>query len=282
MGCLFILQQLMNKEMNENKIPEMLEEMIQISRGAGDITLKYYDDPEKSIKIKNDDSPLTKADLESDKYIADKLEELWDIPIVSEEKYADYDLRKNYTDFFLVDPLDGTKEFIEGNGEFTVNIAYMKDKKPIMGVIYTPATGVTYFAAEGFGSYVEDSDGIKKLPVTELESDKLIATGSRKHTTYLDSSFMKMNYIENVIPAGSSLKFCRVAMGYAHLYPRFQGSMEWDIAAGHIIAKEAGCKLLDLKTMKEPEYNKESLLNNYFLVIGQGLDVSSIKIPDIE
>ncbi|UGV40313.1 3'(2'),5'-bisphosphate nucleotidase CysQ [Methanococcoides orientis] len=267
--------------MDENTFPKMLVELIDISRNAGKIILNYYNDSRKCIEIKEDNSPLTKADLESDKYIATRLKELYDIPIVSEENYPDHNVRKDYTDLFFVDPLDGTKEFIEGNGEFTVNIAYVKNNKPVMGVIYTPVTKTTFFAAEDFGSYMEDPEGIKELPLCETKSDILTATGSRKHATSLDSEFMQMNNVDQVVPAGSSLKFCKVAMGHAHLYPRFQGSMEWDIAAGHIIAKEAGCKLLDLKTMKEPEYNKESLLNNYFITFGPGIDISSIDIPEM-
>jgi len=268
--------------MSENKIPDMLSEMVRISKNAGDIILEYYNDSRKCIETKEDNSPLTKADLESDKYIADKLYDLYDIPIVSEENYPEYDIRKNYTDFFLVDPLDGTKEFIEGNGEFTVNIAYVRNGKPVMGVIYAPVLETTFFAAEEFGAFIENSEGIKKLPLCTSDKNKLNATGSRKHKTEMDVEFMRMNNIEDVVPAGSSLKFCKVAMGEAHLYPRFQGSMEWDIAAGHIITKEAGCILLDIKTMKEPEYNKESLLNNYFIVVGRGIDISSLKIPNIE
>lgn len=259
----------------------MLTELIDISKKAGNIILAHYNESRICIEIKEDDSPLTKADLESDRYISRKLEGLYNIPIVSEENYPDYKYRKDHKEFFLVDPLDGTKEFIDGNGEFTVNIAYMKNNKPVMGVIYTPVTKTTFFAAKSFGAYISDPDGTRKLPLAKPDSNKITATGSRKHATYLDASFMQMNNIANVIPAGSSLKFCKVAMGHAHFYPRFQGSMEWDIGAGHIIASEAGCKLLDLTTMKEPEYNKESLLNNYFIVIGHGLDVSSIKIPDI-
>jgi len=267
--------------MNKKDIPEMLMELIDISRDAGDIILKHYNNSRQCIQIKEDGSPLTKADLESDEYICKKLKELYNISIISEENYPEYDLRKGFTEFFLVDPLDGTKEFIEGNGEFTVNIAYIKDNKPVMGVIYAPVPEITFFAAENFGSYMEDKEGIKKLPLSEPENDILTATGSRKHSTDLDSEFMQMNNIKKVVPAGSSLKFCKVAMGLAHFYPRFQGSMEWDIAAGHIIAKEAGCRLVDLKTMKEPDYNKESLKNNYFIVLKNGMNISSIKIPEI-
>jgi len=268
--------------MQKEKLPEMLKELIEISRDAGNVILNYYDNPEQSIQIKEDESPLTKADTESNEYICGKLKELYNIPIVSEECYDEYDIRKGFSEFFLVDPLDGTKEFIERNGEFTVNIAYMKNKRPVMGVIYVPASGTTFFAAENFGSYVEDKDGVQKLPLNKPSKKDLSATGSRKHSTNLDAEFARMNNIQETVPAGSSLKFCKVAMGHAHLYPRFQGSMEWDIAAGHIVAKEAGCGLVDLKTMKEPEYNKESLLNNYFIVLTKGLDISSIKIPEMQ
>jgi len=267
--------------MNKETIPKMLEELIEISRNAGNIILNYYDNPGQNLQIKEDESPLTKADTESNEYICEKLKELYNIPIISEENYDEYDIRKGFSEFFLVDPLDGTKEFIERNGEFTVNIAYMKNKRPVMGVIYLPVCETTFFAAKDFGSYVENKDGIQKLPLNKLSKKELSATGSRKHSTGLDSEFARMNNINEVVPAGSSLKFCKVAMGHAHLYPRFQGSMEWDIAAGNIVAKEAGCSLVDLKTMKEPQYNKESLLNNYFIVLANGLDISSIKIPEI-
>ena len=267
--------------MDKDNLPQMLTELIKISRIAGEIILTHYNNSKQDIEYKDDNSPLTKADLESDEYIGKCLKELYNIPIISEENYPKYSVRKDYTEFFLVDPLDGTKEFIEGNGEFTVNIAYIKDNKPVMGVIYTPVSKTLFFAAENFGSYMEDEKERKKLPFVELNNSVLTATGSRKHSTALDSEFMQMNNIQNIVPAGSSLKFCRVAMGLAHFYPRFQGSMEWDIAAGHIIAKEAGCSLIDLKTRKEPDYNKESFKNNYFLVLKKGMDISSVKIPDI-
>lgn len=267
--------------MNKENLPEMLKELIEISKNAGDIILTHYNNSEPGISYKDDESPLTKADLESDAYIGKSLKNLYNIPIISEENYPDYSIRKDFKEFFLVDPLDGTKEFIEKNGEFTVNIAYVIGNIPVMGVIYAPVPEKTYFAAENYGSYMKDKDGIKKLPLNEPDGTVFTATGSRKHSTALDSEFMKINNIQNIVPAGSSLKFCKVAEGLAHFYPRFQGSMEWDIAAGHIIAKEAGCSLIDLKTLKEPYYNKESLKNNYFLVLKKGMDLESIKIPDI-
>ncbi|MBN2735041.1 MAG: 3'(2'),5'-bisphosphate nucleotidase CysQ [Methanomicrobiaceae archaeon] len=267
--------------MDKDNLPIMLTELIKISKNAGEIILTHYNNSEQDVEYKDDDSPLTKADLESDAYIGKSLKKLYNIPIISEENYPEYNVRKDYTEFFLVDPLDGTKEFIERNGEFTVNIAYVKSNKPVMGVIYAPVPEITYFAAENYGSYMEDETGRKKLPLNEPDGTVFTATGSRKHSTALDSEFMQMNNIQNIVPAGSSLKFCKVAAGLADIYPRFQGSMEWDIAAGHIIAKEAGCSLIDLKTRKEPDYNKESLLNNYFLALKKGIEIQSIKIPDI-
>ncbi len=264
--------------MNEKELPELLSKMIVICEKAGDIILSYYNENRKAIETKDDDSPLTKADLESDRYIWDSLGQ--DIPIISEENYPEYEDRKDFCEFFLVDPLDGTKEFLDGNGEFTVNIAYLKDKRPVMGVIHAPVLKTTFFAAEGLGAYRKDQDGISKLPLNKLTGENLIATGSRKHSTCQDEQFMHDNGITDVRPAGSSLKFCEVAMGNAHMYPRFQGSMEWDIAAAHIIVNEAGCKIYDLVTLEEPLYNKTSLKNDHFLVLGQGPDISSIKLPE--
>ncbi len=268
--------------MNQNEIQEMLSNLIEIAEHAGSIILSHYEHSDQDVQIKDDDSPLTRADTESDAYIHEQLTSRYTIPVISEENYPEYDLRKDFTDFFLVDPLDGTKEFIDKIGEFTVNIAYIKEKKPVIGVIYAPATGMLFYAGRGYGSYQVSDDRTKRLPLQLSERENLVAVGSRKHSTPLDAAFMHMNHIDTVISAGSSLKFCSVAIGEADLYPRFQGSMEWDIAAGHIIAKEAGCRVVDLITMQEPEYNKKSLKNNYFLVLREGIDPATIRIPDIQ
>jgi len=258
----------------------MTETLIDISQKAGDLVLKYYHNPQQGIQLKGDDSPLTNADLASDRYIDGRLKDEYGLPIISEENYPDYNKRKDYSEFFLVDPLDGTKEFIDKNGEFTVNIAYIVENRPVMGVIYAPALGITYYAEENSGAYMKEQENIEKMPYTTPEDGFPTATGSRKHSTELDSEFMHLNNIQEVVPAGSSLKFCKVAAGLATFYPRFQGSMEWDIAAGHIIAKEAGCAVIDLKTGEDPQYNKESLRNNYFLVLKKGMELSSVKIPE--
>lgn len=268
--------------MNQNEIQEMLSDLVMIARHAGSIILSHYAHSDQDIQIKDDDSPLTRADIESDAYIHEQLTARYTIPVVSEENYPEYDLRKDYTDFFLVDPLDGTKEFIERNGEFTVNIAYIQDKKPMLGVIFAPATGMLFYAGKGYGSYQVSGDSTQRLPLSTPRREHRVAVGSRKHSTPLDAAFMEMNHIDKIVSAGSSLKFCSVAVGEADLYPRFQGSMEWDIAAGHIIAEEAGCRVVDLTTMQEPEYNKRSLKNNYFLVLRDGIDPATIRIPQFQ
>ncbi|MHC1626343.1 MAG: 3'(2'),5'-bisphosphate nucleotidase CysQ family protein [Methanoculleaceae archaeon] len=259
--------------------PGLLSHLIRISHEAGDIILTHYRSSTTPVHTKDDDSPLTRADLESDAHIAGELCKISSIPIVSEENTPDYAARKDFTEFFLVDPLDGTKEFIDGIGEFTVNIALIRDFRPVAGVIHVPALHTTYFAAKDAGAFIQDSDGTQRLPL-HAPPETLTAVGSRKHRSDRDAEFYRLNGIQNVVPAGSSLKFCRVAAGVAHLYSRFQGSMEWDIAAGHIIATEAGCRVVDLQTGQEPRYNTQTLRNNHFIVCGPGIDLSALSIPD--
>jgi len=247
---------------------------------AGKIILKYYND-DTEIKYKADESPLTLADLKSDEYIKTKLSNHFDTPIISEESPIDFAERKDWNEFFLVDPLDGTKEFINKNGEFTVNIALIRNKKPVMGVIYAPALDEIYYAAEGEGAFKEKNGVTIELNNRRIFREKRIATASRSHMSEIDKQFFELNNINEFKPAGSSLKFCSVASGESDIYPRFQGSMEWDIAAGHIIAKEAGCKITDLLTGTEPEYNKESMLNNFFIVYSPEIYYSKLKIPEL-
>ncbi len=257
---------------------DMLGMVNNIAREAGKITLEYYDN--KDIKYKADESPLTLADIKSDEYIRSELSKHFDIPIISEESPVDFVKRKNWKEFFLVDPLDGTKEFINKNGEFTVNIALIQDKHPVMGVIYAPATGEIYYASRGKGAFMEKKGVLTELNSTSISREKTIATASRSHMSDIDQEFFELNNISEFKPAGSSLKFCSVASGEADIYPRFQGSMEWDIAAGHIIAKEAGCGVIDLSTGKEPAYNKESMLNNYFIVYSSKINYEKFRFPD--
>ncbi len=219
------------------------------------------------------------------------------LPVLSEEgKSIPYSERRAWEYFWLVDPLDGTKEFIKKNGEFTVNIALIHRTKPVLGVIYIPVTGVFYFAAQGFGSYIMQAgdvldesikvaeDGLRtilhhsrRLPLNAPVIDqsrprKLVIAGSRSHATPELENFvntMKKTHGEvDFVPAGSSLKFCLVAEGRADIYPRLGPTMEWDTAAGQIIVEEAGGSVQRTDASEPLKYNKENLLNPWFMVHG--------------
>jgi 3'(2'), 5'-bisphosphate nucleotidase len=211
------------------------------------------------------------------------------LPILSEEgRDIPYDERKGWKYFWLVDPLDGTKEFIKRNGEFTVNIALMHRNKPVLGVIYVPVTDTFYFAAVSIGAYkltdtkiVTDNmsvdellDKSQKLPISASNKKApLTIIGSRSHGTKEFSEFVehekeKHGEVE-IISAGSSLKFCLVAEGTADVYPRFGPTMEWDTAAGQAIVEQAEGSVIDIQTREPLGYNKRNLLNPFFIVTGQ-------------
>lgn len=257
-------------------IPE-IQGLVDIAREAGDAVMEYYEHS-GGIDWKEDRSPLTKADLAAESVIQDGLRERYEFPVLSEEAVPPYEERRDWETFWLVDPLDGTKEFIERNGEFTINIALISSGKPLAGVVYAPAIGELYHARAGHGAY-----RVKNGAATRISGPAgpcgLIVTASRKHRSPLDDEFLRLNGVTETIPMGSSLKFCAVASGRATLYPRLEGSMEWDIGAGHIIATEAGARITDLHTRREPEYNKRNPRNNYFLVCAPGLGTTGLRIP---
>ncbi len=252
---------------------------IQASLDAGIEILKVYE-TDINVEIKGDDSPLTLADKNANDVINSYLLST-NIPIISEEnKQLAYSERKDWTQCWIVDPLDGTKEFIKKNGEFTVNIALIKDGKPVLGVIYVPVSKELYFTSE-------DGKTSKKITVSSEEEAiedlinkaKVIApskstsvvkiVGSRSHLNEATEKFIaeteKKNTVE-IVSKGSSLKFCLVAEGLAHLYPRFAPTMEWDTAAGQAICNAVGVSVIDQSTGEPMQYNKPNLLNNYFLV----------------
>ena len=256
--------------MIDNK--KLILEICNISIRAGNKILEYYKD-DIEVTHKNDSSPLTKADLASNKIIKTALHNLdTTIPILSEESLVEWGTRKSWNKYWLVDPLDGTKEFIKNNGEFTVNIALVEKNNPILGVIFAPAKSVIYFAKKGYGTFTIDTsvelNSLEKATQIFVfkKSDPVRIIGSRSHsnnsfTTWVNEKFPKAQ----IIQAGSSLKFCLIADGNADIYPRFGPTSEWDIAAGHIILNEAGGKILTLSN-KEIKYNKkESLLNSEFI-----------------
>lgn len=250
---------------------------------AGQEILKIYNDPTSdfSVERKADNSPLTIADKASHRVIAGQLKDT-NIPILSEEgKAIDYRERKNWERFWLIDPLDGTKEFIKKNGEFTVNIALVENQVPVIGIIYVPVSGVLYFGSPNEGARKLEKAGADcnletittsglELPAAAGDDKVLRIVGSRSHMSpeteaYIETLRPEHPQIE-IVSKGSSLKICMVAEGSADQYPRFGPTMEWDTAAGHAIANAAGKKLWHTDFSTELKYNKENLLNPYFIV----------------
>jgi len=241
---------------------------------AGNIIMGNYNEV-LSLKIKKDKSPLTKADLQSNQYIIKELKSLnEEIPILSEETLVEWNERKKWNTYWLVDPLDGTKEFINKNGEFTVNIALIENNKPILGVIYAPALSILYFAQKNLGSHKICCSNSLSILVKSVrlnvnkkkKTDKIKVIGSRSHSNEKFKTWINENFHHyDIIQKGSSLKFCEIAEGVADIYPRFGFTSEWDIAAGQIILEEAGGNIISINNEQLSYNSKESLLNPEFI-----------------
>jgi 3'(2'), 5'-bisphosphate nucleotidase len=250
-----------------------IKKIIETAIEAGTAIIEIYNSDDFNVEIKSDDSPLTRADLAAHNLIKEKLISLYpSIPILSEEgKDISYEDRKNWNRFWLVDPLDGTKEFIKKNGEFTVNIALIENNEPTLGIIYAPAynnninnsgsfPGVLYYGEKEIGSFKQVAGGeIIKLPSFGNKGN-IKAVRSRSHASSEEEEIFKKFYVKETISVGSSLKFCFVAEGLAQIYYRHGPTNEWDVAAGYAIAKYAGAVISGLS------FNKQNLLNNSFLV----------------
>ncbi|MBC8554098.1 MAG: 3'(2'),5'-bisphosphate nucleotidase CysQ [Candidatus Brocadiales bacterium] len=266
------------------------------AKRAGEAILDVYDS-DFEVEQKDDKSPLTLADKRSHEIIESVLEQTITVnnstvPILSEEgKETPYDERKKWEYFWLVDPLDGTKEFVKKNGEFTVNIALIHKHKPVLGIIYIPVKDVFYFAAINIGAYkLENSeiltddlsieeliDKSQRLPLSKNNKTSLTVIGSRSHTSEEFSEFVrrlneKYGNVE-FISSGSSLKLCLVAEGKADVYPRFGPTMEWDTAAGQAIVEQTKGTVIDTQTNEPLSYNKSNLLNPFFIVSRQGFSL---------
>ena len=262
--------------MNKN-----LQIAIEASLEAGKVIMEVYDTA-FDIEMKEDKSPLTEADKKANDIINSFLIPT-NIPIISEEnKLTEFAIRKNWRTCWVVDPVDGTKEFINRNGEFTVNIALITNGKPEMGIIYVPATKILYYAdnienkaykveLEDHSTYIKDViDNAILLKPIEEESKNIKVVGSRSHMSQETLDFVETlkegdNHIE-IVSKGSSLKFCLVAEGNANIYPRFAPTMEWDTAAGQSICNAVGVDVLSKETNQSLLYNKESLINPWFIV----------------
>ena len=255
--------------MNVSDINQLLPQLLNISRRAGDAILEIYGQKFSVIR-KDDDSPLTQADLASHVIIRDALTRLTpDIPVLSEESATiSFETRAKWTQYWLVDPLDGTREFVNRNGEYTVNIALIDNHAPVCGVVHVPVTGVTYSGVVGSGS-VRFSPGQDPAPihVRKPSADPLVVVGSRSHANPKLEQFLTALGPHELISMGSSLKFCVLAEGNADFYPRLGPTSEWDTAAAHAVVTAAGGQIVKLDG-QPLEYNrKDSLLNPEFLVI---------------
>lgn len=239
-----------------------------ILKTAGDKIIEIYNsDQSNVVDHKADDSPLTLADVASNDVIVKGLGENFDYPIISEElEGIDYAQRKDFEKFWCVDPLDGTKEFINRNGEFTVNIALIENGVPVFGGIYVPVKDTYYFGIKGEGAFKKEGEGeLERLNVNQNSGD-WIAVGSKSHAKPAEKQFYEEIGVKESFSVGSSLKFCMVAEGSADLYYRSGPTMEWDIAAGHAIVRAAGGEVYkDLNCKEVFTYNKEDLLNGPFL-----------------
>lgn len=251
---------------------------------AGKAIMDIYTDPESDFEIerKADNSPLTKADKAAHKLIVNVLS-VTPFPLLSEEgKDIPFAERSAWETFWLVDPLDGTKEFIKKNGEFTVNIALIEKGVPVLGVIYVPVRKELYFSSNSMGAYKltnidysiqpsmdEITQKATRLPVSTGHQG-IVVVASRSHqsseTTDFIENLRKQGQPVTLISSGSSLKICLVAEGSADIYPRFAPTMEWDTAAGHAIAKGAGCDVFHIDGRTPLKYNKDDLHNPWFIV----------------
>jgi 3'(2'), 5'-bisphosphate nucleotidase len=251
-------------------LQELLEPVVSLARAAGDAILEVYA-TDFDVQEKIDDSPLTKADLASHRIISDGLRGLTpDMPIISEESgLPDFAERRQWRRYWLVDPLDGTREFVKRNGEFTVNIALIDDHRPVLGVVHVPVLGKTYTGCDGQGATVRAGNGVP-VPITiaAASADPLRVVGSRSHRgSSLDGFFERVGEVE-MLPMGSSLKFCVVAEGKADVYPRLGPTSEWDTAAAQAVVEQAGGAVLELDGQPLSYNRKADILNPHFLVRG--------------
>ncbi len=272
--------------MEQRNVKSALSLAIRAALAAGREIMEIYTDPRQDFGIerKADNSPLTLADKAAHSRIVGMLQETR-LPIMSEEGQSfDYEIRRNWVAYWLVDPLDGTKEFVKKNGEFTVNIALVLDGRPHLGVIYVPVRRELYFADPILGAYKLSDitemnreerlpdllERAESLPLSQPQRETFVVVASRSHLNPETEAFIeecrRQHPRVETVSSGSSLKICLVAEGTADVYPRYAPTMEWDTAAGHAIAACAGRHVLQAGTALPLEYNKEDLHNPWFIV----------------
>jgi 3'(2'), 5'-bisphosphate nucleotidase len=240
----------------------LLKDIVSLAKQAGNQVLNIYQ-RDLTVEYKADKSPITVADLASHDCICQGLRHLTpDLPIISEESIpASFQKRRSWEKYWLIDPLDGTKEFLDKNGEFTINIALIEQHKPSLGVIFVPSKNICYFASKRLGAYKQIGQAQSKIILSRAWKEELPITAviSRRHGKEELKKFLAQFFSLNLLYCGSALKFCWLAEGLADIYPRFSPTFEWDTAAGQCILKEAGGLVID-NTGQELQYNMSSSL----------------------
>lgn len=256
--------------------------MRRLALEAGDKIMEIYDSPTFDVQTKSDDSPVTAADLAADKIISAGLRAAFpDVPLVTEEQSASHDLSAGT--FIIVDPLDGTKEFVKRRGDFTVNIAFVQDGTPISGVVYAPARGRLFYttpdgqAVEETGAFDKATPGpMTPISVSTPENAALSIVASMSHRDQATEDYIAKYAVADAKSAGSSLKFCLIATGEADLYPRVGRTMEWDTAAGHAVLAGAGGQVVRFDDHTPLRYGKAGFANPFFIAHAPGVD---LKLP---
>jgi 3'(2'), 5'-bisphosphate nucleotidase len=249
---------------------EYLNAVIEIAHDAGEKILKVYR-TDFDVEHKDDRSPLTEADLAAHRTIIDGLKAIApDIPALSEEsREHPFEERASWHTYWLIDPLDGTREFVKRNGEFSVNIALIVEHRPVLGVVYAPVLDTTWYACRGGGAHKQaDGGGPEPIRVRPAPENHLVIAGSRSHGSPRLQAFLKEIGKHEFIPMGSSMKSCLVAEGRADVYPRLGPTSEWDTAAAQCVVEEAGGQITDLHFQPLRYNTKPSLLNPEFIVVG--------------
>jgi len=255
--------------------PSDIQLIQEIAREAGQAIMNVYEQPTANWQLeqKADDSPLTLADQRSNAIICQALACHWpEIPIISEEEErAPYEERKNYRYCWLVDPLDGTREFVNRNGEFAINIALIEHNQPVFGLLYAPVNQVLYWAQKGEGAFVVEEKVNRRIWASSFsfKQEGLRVLGSRSHLRAATQAYIDSLKKVQFVARGSALKFMALAEGQADIYPRLGPTMEWDTAAPQIILEEAGGQILDWNSRKTLRYNKADLYNPHFIAQGK-------------
>lgn len=252
---------------------KLTQEMRQLALLAGDKIMEIYAADDFDVRAKSDQSPVTAADEAADAIISAGLRAAFpDVPLVTEEQSASHG--QSVSTFLIVDPLDGTKEFIQRRGDFTVNIAYVLDGVPVRGVVYAPAKGRLFYtqadgqSVEESGDFTKDKVGeTEPISVSRPDNNALLVVASKSHRDQATDDYINNYSVKDMKSAGSSLKFCLVATGEADLYPRLGRTMEWDTAAGHAVLTGAGGKVVRFDNHSPLTYGKPGFANPFFIAL---------------